>query len=120
VDQGRSVGSPRGRAFPHGDDTSEMLARAEVDPVWRAGQKPCPLFTAAVHPPQEQSPAPVPHDRSGTESVRPARITSSFAAWPRQATTVQQEVQGNPVLAPREIPSLVGHILIKARFPAKT
>jgi len=39
VDKGNSVGSPGGGAFPHGDNTSEMLARAEVDTVWQAGQK---------------------------------------------------------------------------------
>lgn len=34
VAKGNSVGSARGSAFSHGNDTPRMLARAEIDHVW--------------------------------------------------------------------------------------
>ena len=99
--KGNSVGSAGGSTCPHGDDSPGMLARAEVDSVHpgaamqtcrvyhpgsrrrrkdkRGGPPGRPQGPARVaDKPQNGSPAPVPHNRGGTEYVHPAKVTPPF------------------------------------------
>lgn len=99
--KGNSVGSAGGSTCPHSDDTSGMLARAEVDSVHpgatmqtcrvdhpvsrrrRNDTRGVPLgrpqgSAREADKPQHENPAPVPHNRGGTQYVRPAKVTPPF------------------------------------------